>query len=157
MEIINNTVYFESDAEFEDFCIAPHIIVKEGDTSFSGDYSDLYKQYLAEGKTFVIMDEDSVIERRNCASKRVPVIINGRSTGRTALVQLRVANLEPWFYDMTLPEDFSPEERNAISKLINDNAQVTYQQIAGVLNISEEEALNILKWWEKEGIVKQKN
>jgi len=154
MEIINNTVYFESDTEFEDFCIAPNISVKTGDTSYDGDYSKLYKQYLAEGKTFVIMDEDSVIYERKFVSKRVPVIMNGRSTRRDCLVQLCVENLEPWFDDMLLPEDLEPKERDAITKLINENPQITYQQIAETLDTSEEEALGIYKWWKKEGIIK---
>ena len=48
MLIINETVYFESDAEFEDFSIAPYITIEQRATSVpNGDYSDLYKQYLA--------------------------------------------------------------------------------------------------------------
>jgi DNA-binding Lrp family transcriptional regulator len=31
---------------------------------------------------------------------------------------------------------------------------VTYKQIAETLNTSEEEALGIFKWWQKEGIIK---
>ena len=41
MLIINETVYFESDAEFEDFSIAPYITIEQGATSVpNGDYSD---------------------------------------------------------------------------------------------------------------------
>ena len=97
MEIINNTVYFDSDTEFEDFCIAPYISVKTGDTSYDGDYSKLYKQYLAEGKTFVIMDEDSAVYRQMCASKRVPVMLDGSPMGIDRCVQLPVENLELYF------------------------------------------------------------
>ena len=125
MEIINNTV-FESDAEFEDFCVVLYVTMETGDTSYHGDYSELYKQYLADGKTFVTMDEDSVIYKRNgIVNKRIPVMMNGRFTGRTILVQLRIRNLEPWFDEMLMPEDLSPNERDAINKLINENPQIT--------------------------------
>lgn len=156
MEIIINTVYFESDAEFEDFCIAPFVSKKQ-DATFvpNGNYSDLYKQYLAEGKKFIIMDEDSVIYKHmGRVTKRVPVMMEGKPTGKTALVQLRAENLEHWFYMMLSPEDLSPEERNDISKLINDKSLTTYQQIAESLDIGEEEAFRIFKWWQKEGIIK---
>lgn len=43
---------------------------------------------------------------------------------------------------------------NSITKLINNNLHVTYKQIAETLNTSEEEALGIFKWWQKEGIIK---
>ena len=155
MLIINETVYFESDAEFEDFSIAPYITIEQGATSVpDGDYSDLYKQYLAEGKSFVIMDEDSIIYERQVVCKRVPVMMDGRPIGRDYQVQLCVKNLEPWFDDMLMPEDLDPQEREAITKLINNNPHVTYKQIAETLNTSEEEALGIFKWWQKEGIIK---
>ena len=155
MLIMNNTVYFESDVEFEDFSIAPYISIKQGATSVpNGDYSDLYKQYLAEGKSFVRMDEDSIIYERQVVSKRVPVKMDGRLIERDYQVQLCVKNLEPWFDDMLMPEDLEPEEREAITKLINNNPHVTYKQIAETLNTSEEEALGIFKWWQKKGIIK---
>ena len=155
MLIINETVYFESDAEFEVFSIAPYIIIEQGATSVpNGDYSDLYKQYLAEGKSFVIMDEDSIIYERQVVSKRVPVKMDGRPIGRDYQVQLCVKNLEPWFDDMLMTEDLGPQEREAIIKLIDNNLHVTYKQIAETLNTSEEEALGIFKWWQKEGIIK---
>lgn len=55
---------------------------------------------------------------------------------------------------MLMPEDLDPQERDAITKLINNNPHVTYKQIAETLNTSEEEALGIFKWWQKEGIIK---
>lgn len=155
MLIINETVYFESDAEFEDFSIAPYITIEQRATSVpNGDYSDLYKQYLAEGKSFVIMDENSIIYERQVVSKRVPVMMDGRPIGRDYPAQLRVKNFEPWFDDMLMPEDLDPQERETITKLINNNPHVTYKQIAETLNTSEEEALGIFKWWQKEGIIK---
>ena len=145
MEVINNTVYFETDAEFEDFCIAPYIAVKTGDTSYNGDYSDMYKQYLEEGKSFVIMDEDSVVYKRMCASKLVPVLLDGKPMGIDRCAQLRVKNLEPWF-GMRVPQKF----RNTFTQLLSENPKTTYQEIADALNISEELAFEFLKMWEKE-------
>ena len=42
METINNKIYFESDAEFENFCIAPYATIersKSGTLYVKGDYS----------------------------------------------------------------------------------------------------------------------
>ena len=99
METKDNIIYFESDDEFTDFCVAPYaqIITDEGVPYIAGDYSDLYKQYLQEGKTFIIKDEDSVVFKRRCVSKRVPVMMNGSPLSRTTLVQLDVENLEEYF------------------------------------------------------------
>ena len=144
MDIVNNTVYFESDAEFEDFCIAPYITVKTGDTSYHGDYSDLYKQYLEEGKSFVIMDDDSVVYNRMSASKRVPVLLDGKPMGMDRCAQVRVKNLEPWF-GRRVPRKF----RDTFTQLLSENPQTTYQQIADALNISEELAFEFLKMWGK--------
>ena len=81
-------------------------------------------------------------------------MMDGRPIGRDYPAQLRVKNLEPWFDDMLMPEDLDPQEREAITKLINNNPHVTYKQIAETLNTNEEEALGIFKWWQKEGIIK---
>ena len=94
-----NIVFFESDDEFTDFCIAPYAVVKrsaDGTLSVEGQYSDMYKKYIEEGKTFVIKDEDSRVYKHQCVSKRVPV----QSTGRSATVQLPVQNLEQYFEDL---------------------------------------------------------
>ena len=45
--------------------------------------------------TIIIKDEDSVVFERKCVSKRVPI----HGTGRNALVQLSVQNLEQYFED----------------------------------------------------------
>lgn len=95
----NNIVYFESDEEFTDFCVAHYAIVKrsaDGTLSVEGQYSDMYKKYIEEGKTFIIKDEDSQVYKHQCVSKRVPV----QSTGRSATVQLPVQNLEQYFEDL---------------------------------------------------------
>ena len=145
MDIVNSTIYFENDAEFEDFCIAPYITVKTGDTSYHGDYSDLYKQYLEEGKSFVIMDEDSVVYKRMSASKRVPVLLDGKPMGMDRCAQVRVKNLEPWF-GRRVPQKF----RDTFTQLLSENPQTTYQQIDETLHISEELAYEFLKMWGKE-------
>ena len=145
MDIINDTVYFESDAEFEDFCIAPYITIKTGDTSYHGDYSDQYKQYLEEGKSFVIMDKDSVVYKHMCASKLVPVLLDDRPMGIEREAHLRVQNFKPW-YGMRVPGIF----RDTFSQLLSENPQTTYQQIAEALGIREEMAYEFLKTWKKE-------
>ena len=99
MEIKKNTIYFDSDKEFEDFCIAPYADVKrsaDGTLSVEGQYSDMYKKYIEEGKTFIIKDEDSRVYKHQCVSKRVSV----QGTGRCATVQLPVQNLEEYFEDL---------------------------------------------------------
>ena len=54
MEITEKIIFFDSDAEFEDFSIAPVGVVtrdEKGNYFFGGDYSDLYKKYIEEGKS----------------------------------------------------------------------------------------------------------
>ena len=97
---IDNKVYFESDAEFEDFCIAPYATIERSESGtlyVKGDYSDMYKKCIADGKTFVIKDEDSVVCKRKCVTKRVPVQMDGEPLEQATLVQLDVENLEEWF------------------------------------------------------------
>ena len=94
-----NIFYFESDEEFIDFCLAPYAIVKrsaDGTLSVEGQYSEMYKKYIEEGKTFIIKDEDSQVFKHQCVRKRVPV----QGTGRSATVQLPVQNLEQYFEDL---------------------------------------------------------
>lgn len=95
-------IYFDSDAEFEDWAVAPYATIKFIENSnipyTSGDFSNEYKAAIEEGKCFVIKDEDSVVYERKCVCKRVPVKIEGFPTyNRDVLVQLRVDNLEPYF------------------------------------------------------------
>lgn len=144
MDIVNNTIYFESDEEFEDFSIAPYALV--GDRSVNGDYSDLYKQYLAEGKSFIIMDRNSVVYKRKCVSKRVPIMKDSRPSGRDYTVQLTAKNLELWL-GMRVPSKF----KDTLSELISNNPKITYKQVAKALNISEKRAYEFLKIWQKEG------
>lgn len=95
-------IYFDSDAEFEDWAVAPYATIKFIENSnipyTSGDFSNEYKAAIEGGKHFVIKDEDSVVYKRKCVCKRVPVKIEGFPTyNRDVLVQLRVDNLEPYF------------------------------------------------------------
>ena len=99
-----NIFFFESDDEFTDFCIAPYAVVKrssEGTLFVEGQYSDMYKKYIEQGKTFIIKDENSQVYKRQCVSTRVPVKIDDfPSYDRLTLVQLPVQNLEPYFEDL---------------------------------------------------------
>ena len=89
-------IYFDSDAEFEDWAVAPYATIKytknRNKPYTSGDLSNEYKAAIKEGKRFVIKDENSVV------CKRVPLKIEASPTyNRDVLVQLSVDNLEPYF------------------------------------------------------------
>ena len=95
-------IYFDSDAEFEDWAVAPYATIKHIENSnipyTSGDFSNEYKAAIEEGKRFVIKDEDSVVCERGCVCKRVPLKTEAFPTyNRDVLVQLSVDNLEPYF------------------------------------------------------------
>ena len=90
MEIRDNAIIFESDEEFEDFCVAPYAVIEQsekGTRFIKGDFSEQYKKALEEGKAFVIKGRDSAVCRRKSVSKRVPVVIDGVSN-RMTLIQL---------------------------------------------------------------------
>ncbi len=60
----DNRLLFESDEEFENFCVATFVVVKQdekGNCFIEGDYSDMYKKCIDEGKSFVIKDRDSQV------------------------------------------------------------------------------------------------
>ena len=103
MEIRDNVIFFESDDEFTDFCVAPYAQVKtnqNGDSFWAGDYSEMYKKYLEQGMIFKIKDEDSVVYKRQCVCKRVPVIMEDGTplrTNRDVPVQPSVENLEMYY------------------------------------------------------------
>ena len=100
MEEVNNIIYFESDEEFTDFCIEPYAVIKKsgkGSLYYEGEYSSKYKRCVEERKKFIIKNENSLVYKRQCVSKRVPVIYDGAFVGHDALVQLFVENLEPYF------------------------------------------------------------
>ena len=97
----NDIIFFESDEEFADFCIAPYAVVKrsaDGKPFVEGQYSDMYKKYIEEGKTFIIKDEDSQVFKRKRVSKVVPVKVDDfPSYNRPRCVWLDVQNLEQYF------------------------------------------------------------
>lgn len=97
METINNTIFFDSEEELADFCIAPFAVLKQtagGHYYVEGDYSEEYKKSLSEGKTLVVKDEDAPVYRRDgIVSKRVPA----EGTSRSMMVQLKVENLKPYY------------------------------------------------------------
>ena len=95
-------IYFDSDAEFEAWAVAPYATIKytknRNIPDTSGDLSNEYKAAIKEGKRFVIKDEDSVVCERGCVCKRVPLKVEGFPRyNRDVLVQLSVDNLEPYF------------------------------------------------------------
>lgn len=97
----DNILYFESDEEFTDFCIAPYAEIKKsenGNLYVAGDYSDEYKKSIEQDKKFIIKDENSQVYKRQCVCKRVPVYNNGvRVTSREDYaIQLSVKNLEEY-------------------------------------------------------------
>ena len=95
-------IYFDSDAEFEDWAVAPYATIKHSENGnipyISGAFYNEYKAAIEEGKRFVIKDEDSVVFKRGCVCKRVPLKIEASPTrNRYVPVQLSVDNLEPYF------------------------------------------------------------
>jgi hypothetical protein len=75
---------------------APCAIIKQSENGryyVEGEYSDEYLECIKQGKTFVIKDEDSLVFKRQCVSKRVPV----EGTNRKTLVQLDIENLEEYW------------------------------------------------------------
>ena len=97
MKINDDIIFFESDEEFTDFCVAPIAQItrsEKGTLYYEGEYSDEYKRCIEESKTFIIKAEDSQVYRRQYVTKRVPVYYEGAFTGRDALVQLDVQCLD---------------------------------------------------------------
>lgn len=96
IQVPDDTIYFDNDQEFTDFCLAPYGVIvhpKDGSSPFfTGVYSDEYNEAIKEGKRFVIKDEDSVVFKHKCVNKLVPI----QGTGREATVQMPVKNLEPY-------------------------------------------------------------
>lgn len=97
MEALNrleNMIFFDSDDDFTDFCLAPYGVLiydKEGSPStYSGVYSEEYKDCIAKGMKFVIRDPHSKVYKHHCVTKRVPI----QGTKETRLVQMNVQNVE---------------------------------------------------------------
>ena len=105
METKNDVIYFDNDQEFEDWAVAPYATVKyteKGNIPYTtGDYSNEYKEAIGNNKRFIIKDEDSVVFKRKCVSKRVPLKVDGfPSYTPSVLVQLNIENLEAYFADL---------------------------------------------------------
>ena len=70
MSLINKDqiLFFETDEEFEEFVVAPYAT-----KDFRGQYSEAYKEWVKQGKYFVVMDGsfDSKVNRRRVVIKRV--------------------------------------------------------------------------------------
>ena len=96
------TIYFESDDEFTDFCVAPYAVIKQSESGvyyYHGEYSDLYKKAIEEGKRFVIKDENSQVYKHQCVCKRVIVPKTDDYVAparKDVLVQLPIENLDEW-------------------------------------------------------------
>ena len=98
----NEVLFFEDDAEFEEFCIAPYVTIcrsESGDLYTKGDYSDSYKECVKKGVQFMIKDTDSKVFRRQVACRRVPIVGEGVLRDRNVMVQLPVNHmLDYWEY-----------------------------------------------------------
>ena len=70
MSLINKDqiLFFETDEEFEEFVVAPYAT-----KDLRGQYSEAYKEWVKQGKYFVVMDGsfDSKVNRRRVVNKRV--------------------------------------------------------------------------------------
>ncbi len=91
------TLFFATDEEFTDFCVAPYAeIVRpdKGSPYFEGRYSQEYLKCIDANTKFVIEDKNSQVYRRQCVTKRVPVRDGETILSRDVLVQLNVQNLE---------------------------------------------------------------
>ena len=97
IQVPDDIICLDNDQEFTDFCLAPYgVIVHPEDGSspfFTGVYTNEYEEAIKEGKRFVIKDEDSVVFKHKCVTKRVSI----QGTGREASVQMPVQNLEQYF------------------------------------------------------------
>ena len=155
MQTFGNNIYFESDAEFEDYCFAPYIsIIKEDATTgpeYLVDYSDSCKKALAEGKSFIIMDEDStiVVRRKGVASKRLPVYKDGKPLGRDYLASLKFSNLDTWLVWPGRIGMFPRKYKESFEKLVGENPNISYTEIAKEIGVSEELAFQLLHMWKK--------
>ena len=134
METKENFIYFESDEEFEDFCVAPYGVIEYSQTGspfWKGQYSDQYNNAIQKGMRFVIKNEDSTVYKRMCATKRVPI----KGTSSVASVQLPVQNLEPYFDDLTLaPRKRRNKGINALKKV--EMSYPTWGMISSKLNLN---------------------
>lgn len=80
----DNYIFFTDDEEFYSFAVDPRLVVRQGKvclyTDF--DFTPQYVKAVEDGKKFVIMDENSQIEKHNAVSYRT--------------ITKCVSNLEPY-------------------------------------------------------------
>lgn len=76
-KIKSNTMYFNTDDEFYQFCVVPQLIPVEyidnnGETDyyFTFNLSNAYNKAISDGINFVIKDENSNIYKNGCVSYR---------------------------------------------------------------------------------------
>ncbi len=86
---------FDNDEEFEDFAVANYAFIERPENGrpriMPGGYTEMYQKCVEEGVKFAFdEDYDSKVERRQCVSKRVPVVDEGVRRGTTIMVQLPV-------------------------------------------------------------------
>ena len=122
---VNNTIFFESDEEFEDFCVAPYATIKQsenGTNYCAGDYSDIYKECVKEGKLFVIKDRNSKVYKRKAVTKRVPLNDPNSPARRreTVPVQLKVQNMKQWY--PLMEKMLKKKEKRANDELSDTNS-----------------------------------
>lgn len=121
---VNNTIFFESDEEFEDFCVAPYATIKQSENGTNyraGDYSDIYKECVKEGKLFVIKDRNSKVYKRQAVTKRVPLNDpNSPARRETVLVQLKVQNMKQWY--PLMEKMLKKKEKRANDELSDTNS-----------------------------------
>ena len=93
-ERIGNTLYFESDEDFERFAIRPYaeaVRTEGGTLTIECDYSDKYKQCLEQGIEFEIKDEHSEVAKRQRAWLLVPILdLDGNMLNQQKNAELNV-------------------------------------------------------------------
>ena len=121
-------LYFESDDEFADFCVAPYaeiVMLEDGTLTYRGNYSEMYLNSLQEDRSFVIKDKNSKVYKRRCVCKRVPIMMDGVVSDSMCLVQLKVRNMIDYFEiklleDEILEENLSSEDIDKRFQLIKN-------------------------------------
>lgn len=92
MSLINKDqiLFFETDEEFEEFVVAPYAT-----KDLRGQYSEAYKEWVKQGKYFVINGGslDSNTNKRKVVTKRVLVPPEVHSTRKEVVIQLPVRNI----------------------------------------------------------------
>ena len=89
-KIKSNTIYFNTDDDFYQFCVVPQVVIKEyvdnnGETNyyFTFNLSNAYNKAISDGINFVIKDENSQIYKHGCVSYRT--------------ISKPISNLKPYY------------------------------------------------------------